>query len=309
MEACELIPESNTGRRNLSFRNPATNGGAATRTLSIGMQAVLPGEIAWAHRHSIGAVRFAIEGSSQLYTAVDGEKLRMETGDLVLTPANTWHDHFNEGDKVGIWLDVLDTALVFALHQTFYEAYGETTQPLRAKAADHLSERGGWLRPAWEVRSSAALPFRYPWTEARTILDKFSASDGSPYHGILLRYANPFDGGPTLPTMDCLLQLLKPQFATERRRQTASAVYHVIEGEGTTIVGDRELRWTARDSFAIPNWTWYQHVNRSASHNAILFCATDTPVLTALGLYREEPASTFRAAMPAVPANVLRRQD
>src|SRR5262245_28493198 len=78
LQACKLIPESFTGRRNLSFRNPATNGGAATRTLSFGMQAVLPEETCWAHRHSVGAIRFAIDGDPRLSTAVNGEKFRME---------------------------------------------------------------------------------------------------------------------------------------------------------------------------------------------------------------------------------------
>jgi 1-hydroxy-2-naphthoate dioxygenase len=305
LASCEVLPESFTGRRNLSFRNPGTNGGAATRTLSFGMQAVLPGEICWAHRHSIGAIRLAIEGDRRLYTAVDGEKLRMETGDLVLTPAHCWHDHHNESDRIGIWLDVLDTALVFALNQTFYESFGESTQPLREHAADHISERGGWLRPAWEQSPGISRPFRYPWTEARASLDTFHDAAGSPYDGIVLRYANPFNGGPTLPTMDCHLQLLKPGLETLPHRHTASAVYHVIEGEGTTVVGDQELRWSARDSFAVPSWMWHHHINRSNTQEAVLFRAVDTPVLMALGLYRAEPGfSLGTTPIPAVPGNL-----
>lgn len=307
LEACEVIPESFTGRRNLSFRNPGTNGGAATRTLSIGMQAVLPREVCWAHRHSIGAVRFAIDGDSRLYTAVDGEKLPMESGDLILTPAYSWHDHHNESDRIGIWLDVLDTALVFALNQTFYEPFGERMQPLRDRRADEVSERGGPVRPASEQPPRAARPFRYPWRDARTALNTLSAAEGSPYDGVVLRYVNPVDGGPTLPTMDCLLQLLTPALETKRHRHTASAVYHVIEGEGTTVVGGQELHWSARDSFAVPSWVWHRHINRSKSEQAVLFCATDTPVLKALGLYREEPSSSGAANLPPpVPAEVTR---
>jgi gentisate 1,2-dioxygenase len=308
LQACEVVPESFTGRRNLSCRNPAANGGAASRTLSIGMQAVLPGEICWAHRHSIGAIRFAIDGDPELYTAVNGEKLRMETGDLVLTPSNTWHDHHNESAKVGIWLDVLDTALVFALHQTFYEAFGESVQPIRERRSDHLGERAALLRPAWEEPSALPLPLRYPWQDAQEALNTYADAAGSPYDGVLLRYANPVNGGPTLPTMDCMLQLLQPGLETAKHRQTSSTVCHVIEGEGSTFVGDVELRWSARDSFVIPNWMWHHHINRSKSERAVLFCATDTPVLAALGLYREEPTSSFATSpVPAVPADLVRR--
>jgi 1-hydroxy-2-naphthoate dioxygenase len=307
LEACVRLPESYAGRRNLSFRNPGTPMGAATRTLSIGMQIVIPGEVAWSHRHSIGAIRFAIEGSESLYTVVDGEKLAMEPGDLVLTPAHTWHDHHNESDRNGIWLDVLDTPLVFTLNQTFYEAFGETTQPVRERAVDLVSERGGWLRPAWEAPPGVDMPFRYPWREVRAKLDQLRDAEGSPYDGVLLRYANPVTGGPTLPTMDCYVQLLKAGLTTQKHRQTSSAVYYVVEGEGTTLVGDRELNWSARDCFAVPNWLWHQHINRSRTQDAVLFCCSDQPMLQALNLYREEPTSSVHSQpLPPVPANVAR---
>jgi gentisate 1,2-dioxygenase len=38
----------------------------------------------------------------------------------------------------------------------------------------------------------------------------------------------------------------------------------------------------------VPNWTRHQHRNHSASDEAILFSVHDTPVLRALGLYRED---------------------
>jgi len=85
------------------------------------MQMVLPSEIAWAHRHSLGALRFGIEGSEKLYTVVDGEPLAMLPNDLVLTPNWTWHDHHNDGDRPGIWLDVLDVRSLRSLNQLFFE--------------------------------------------------------------------------------------------------------------------------------------------------------------------------------------------
>lgn len=44
---------SDTGRRNFTCINPAPDISGTTRTLVMGMQITLPGEIAWAHRHSI----------------------------------------------------------------------------------------------------------------------------------------------------------------------------------------------------------------------------------------------------------------
>jgi gentisate 1,2-dioxygenase len=306
-EACNVLPKSNEGRRNLSFRNPATDGGAATQTVSIGMQAVLPGELCWAHRHSIDALRFGIVGNPRLYTVVNGERLPMEKGDLVLTPAYSWHDHHNEGEDVGIWLDVLNTPMMFSLNQTFYEEFGEEQQPQRGNPSDYLSLRGGLVRPAWEQAAHGPTAYRYPWREVHALLRQFQGCSGSPYDGVILRYANPITGGSTLTTLDAYVQMLKPGFESQRHRQTSSAVYYVIEGEGTTITGDHELHWQTGDSFCVPNWLWHQHINRSPTREALLFAVSDAPALIALGLYREEPRSTVQAgAYPDIPADSVR---
>jgi len=39
----------------------------------------------------------------------------------------------------------------------------------------------------------------------------------------------------------------------------------------------------------VPSWARHEHANRSQTEVAALFAFTDTPVMQALGLYREEP--------------------
>lgn len=308
-EACVVMPESFTARRNFSFINPGLERGGTTHTLLMGMQIVMPGEIAWAHRHTIGALRFVIEGGKGLYTAVDGEPLPMETNDLVLTPSWNWHDHHNESKGRGIWLDVLDVPLMFSLNQMWYEPLGESTQPLRERASDYLHERAAPVRPAWERRPAQNFPFRYPWKGVAEQLDKMATSSGTPYDGVVLEYVNPMTGGPALPTMGCWIQQLAPGFEGEKHRHTSSAVYYVVEGEGTTVVGDEELHWSARDAFAVPNWAWHRHRNRSRGERATLFSVNDIPILEPLGLYREEPVNTLRSAPPPpVPAEHGRKK-
>jgi len=308
LEACEVMPESVTARRNFSFINPASKMSGTTHSLLMGMQITKPGEVAWAHRHSMGAIRFVIDGDPLLYTAVDGEKLPMESRDLILTPSNTWHDHHNESVKNGIWLDILDAPLVFGLHQGSHDPFGESTQPMRESQSDYVSERGGTVRPAWETLPTSNMPFRYSWRNVHEILSKLSQSDGSPYDGVILQYANPITDGATLPTIDCFIQLLQPRLETKRHRHTSSTVYFVVEGQGTTIVGNTELNWSTNDAFVVPNWMWHQHINKSTTDEAILFSASDMPVLAALGLYREEPTLSVKtSAVPAVPGNLVRR--
>lgn len=305
-EMCAVRPRD-TARRNFTFINPGPGVDGTTPTLAMGMQITLPGEIAWAHRHSINALRFVVEGSPDLYTAVDGERLVMEDGDLIITPAYTWHDHHNDSDKRGIWIDILDVPVMGYLRQIFFEPYGDSTQPLREDRADFISTRSAPVRPAWERRESSRIPFRYAWRDVRAMLRDFADQQGSPFDGIILHYTHPITGGPTLPTIDCFAQLLHPGLQTQRHRHTSSAVYYVIEGSGTTQVGEHRLDWSVGDSFVIPNWMWHQHTNRSDSEDAVLFSATDAPLLAALGMYREEPYDSFGAGpYPAVPADLTR---
>jgi 1-hydroxy-2-naphthoate dioxygenase len=309
VEACEVMPRSDAARRNIGFQPPGFPIRGTTHTIACGMQIVLPGEVAWAHRHTLGALRFGIEGSERLYTVVDGEPLTMLPGDLVLTPNWTWHDHHNDGNRPGIWLDVLDVPLVAgSLNQLFFEPLGETVQPQRSHAGEYVSERAKLLRPAWERRPVQNFPFRYAWRDVEPLLDAYaSAGKSDPYDGILLEYVNPMTGGFTLPTLGCALQLLLPGFETRRQQTTASVVYHVIRGKGATIVGDRTLEWGTRDSFVVPNWAEHSHVNRSADADALLFRVSDEPVLSALGLSRCLP---FRepSPLPMVPAEAIDRR-
>jgi len=266
-EAAEVLTESLTQRRSLIFINPELSAGT-THTFGVGIQLVTPGELAWAHRHTMAAIRFGIEGDRRLSTVVDGERLPMEPNDLILTPSLTWHDHHNDSDREGIWLDAIDAPLMGVLGQRWYEPYGESLQP--------VSERQG------------VHPYRYAWRETTEKLSQYTVAEESPYDGARLEYVNPTSGGPTMSTLGCFIQSLRPGLETKEHRHTSSVVYFVVKGEGVTRVGDQELHWSERDAFVIPNWMRHRHVNTS-SDNALLFSVTDEPLLRSIGLYREDP--------------------
>ena len=119
--------------------------------------------------------------------------------------------------------------------------------------------------------------------------DRIAAVEtGSPYDGVILEYTNPRDGGPVMPTIACYVQVLKPGQRTESHRQTCSTVYHVIQGQGATIVNGERISWDAKDIFTVPNWARHEHVNESPTQPSYLFSYTDEPVYRALGLYRED---------------------
>ena len=105
LEAGGLITAEEAERRVIILENPGLVGSSRiTTSLYAGLQMVLPGEIAPAHRHTQSAIRLALD-SHGAYTTVGGERTRMKRGDLVLTPPMVWHDHGNEGKSEMIWLD------------------------------------------------------------------------------------------------------------------------------------------------------------------------------------------------------------
>ena len=57
-------------------------------------------------------------------------------------------------------------------------------------------------------------------------------------------------------------------------------------------------------AFAVPNWAWHEHINRSKSEEAILFSVNDIPIVEAFDLYREEPENSLHTTQaPQVPAS------
>jgi gentisate 1,2-dioxygenase len=282
-------------RRTVQLVNPGlTSQKATSRTIQMSIQLVKPGERAECHRHTAAALRFVVESDGTAYTTVEGEQMMMEPGDLVLTPNWTWHDHFNPGNKNIVWLDVLDAHLANYLDAMFQENYGEgPAQPI-------MKPEGSSRRAFSPVRARAAtvsngtLPYTYKWRDTLQTLEEVAAAGAAdPYDGFLLEYTNPLTGGPTMQTIGCWIQWVSPGATTKPHRHTSSTIYHVVEGEGVTTVGDKknggtELAWGSRDCFFVPPWKWHHLKNNSRKDPALLFSVTDRPVLESLGLFREE---------------------
>src|SRR5215471_3380535 len=136
MESAELISAKEAERRVLVLENPALRGQSRiTQTLYAGLQLIMPGEIARAHRHTASAIRFIMHGAGA-YTSVEGERTYMSPGDFVLTANWATHDHGNTTDRPMIWLDVLDLPTVNFFEAMFAEHLAEESQPVRHADGD-----------------------------------------------------------------------------------------------------------------------------------------------------------------------------
>lgn len=273
-------------RRTLRLHNPGLAVGT-THTFWGSIQVILPGEVATAHRHSASALRFVMRGEGA-WTTVDGECYPMAEGDLVLTPAWTWHDHVHRGDKPMVWLDVLDISLMKSMEATFFEGYSQDVQ-----AVDALPDRtwrqfgSGLMRPPGVQRPQVNPLLSYPFGVAEQALKAAAGLPSDPCDDVVLEYQNPADGSPAMRTLGMQLQLLRAGFEGRRRRHTGSKLYYVVRGQGTTTVEDQRFDWQAGDFMTIAPWTWHQHRNDSAQ-DAMLWQVNDLPTLRLLQYFKEE---------------------
>ena len=291
LRAGDLISTADAERRVLMLLNPGLNRMATTNSMFAGLQIVMPGEAARAHRHTPAALRFIIDSQGGS-TTVNGDRIPMYPGDLVLTPNWTWHDHANDTDDPIIWLDGLDIPLVHMLEAVYYEPYPEDVQPVTEPTDSSLTRYGaGTLRPTWEHNTAAHSPLmHYPWKQTWETLQRLAPEvEGSPFDGVIMEYTNPNTGGPVMPTIACHIQMLRPGEATKAHRHTAGAIYHVVQGTGRSVVNGETIEWEDKDVFCVPGWNYHEHANASNTEPAVLFSFTEAPVLQALSLAREQP--------------------
>ncbi len=263
---------------------------AATHTLAANVQMIKPGEVAPSHRHTATAIRFVVQGHGA-YTTVEGEKVMMGEGDLILTPNWTWHDHGHEGAEPVIWMDALDAPLVNALHASVHEPYPEDRQSV-VLAADYSTRKySTQLRSMGERGAPVLSPQRaYRWQDTYDTLTHLAAcGEASLYDDVAVEYVNPATGGHVLPTLGCAIQLLRPGVRTRAHRHSSSVVYHAFRGAGSSVIDGQHFDWGPGDFVVVPPWAWHEHANASPAEEAVLFSITDAPVLEALALYREEP--------------------
>ena len=211
LRAGELTPIERAERRVLVLCNPGLGleSMQATPSIYVGLQLILPGEKAPNHRHTPSAIRFVIEGNGG-YTIVEGEKLPMEKGDLILTPSLLWHDHGHEGEGPVVWLDALDLPLVYGLEAS----YAIEAPPQQVtRPAGHSTRRyrqGGVIPYAALGAQRAQYPLlRFPWKDVRRALDTLSAVTPSDER-VHVAYVNPETGRECLPTLGFSALLLRP---------------------------------------------------------------------------------------------------
>ncbi|TCG08524.1 cupin [Paraburkholderia steynii] len=161
--ACVFVSPEQAERRNLIMVDPiADNIYPTCRHLVAAYQLVLPGETARSHRHSPNALRLILDAGERTFTIVNGVRIDVMPGDVVLTPSWHWHGHSNFGDEPAFWIDFLDVPLVQNLECMFFEDHPQRNEPvtahepdspMRFKAAD--LERGAYENGTFDLATDS----------------------------------------------------------------------------------------------------------------------------------------------------------
>lgn len=305
MELSTLLTQDEAERRNINFVNPALRDfmpGAALPTLRGGIQLLLPEEKAFSHRHSANAFRLVLEAPKNgAYTIVEGNKLPMNKGDLILTPNWTWHDHHNEGDSHVIWYDGLDVLMAYWMGGVFYEEMKNATDEHQYQGVNHESNAVTDSYGPGLIHRRKMFPdhipvsdntlIYYPYSKSRQLLHDLAAQGlGNPYEGVLLEYVNPRNCGSTFPTMNTSVRQINGKSKIEAMHRTENVLYITLEGSLTFHLPDNKTFVTQpHDVTAIPSWVPYSITNND-KEPAVLFSQSDRPVFQALGFYREQIA-------------------
>lgn len=252
-----LVDHEMAERRNLTLTNPLPGNWYATvRTLVAAYQSIKPGEHALSHRHTPNALRIILEGHGT-YTVVNGARVEMRPGDVLLTPSWHWHSHEAIGPDECFWVDVLDVPLVHLLEPMFFERHPDRFEPVRENAE--------------------ASPLAFRWEDSMRRLDEArGCASGTAEREIEL-------GSPAMKTVAIHVQRLGAGFRSAPHRTTANAVFTVVEGAGTTRIGERDFHWQRGDVLAVPAWQPYQHQVHEAAH---LVRVSDEPVMRAFDFLR-----------------------
>ena len=284
LKAGELTPIEKAERRVLVLANPGhgLENMQASAAMYLGMQLLLPGEWALAHRHTPNAVRMVVEGEGA-WTTVNGEQCPMSRGDLILTPTGLWHEHGHDGNAPVVWLDVLDLPLVYYMEAS-YHVDGER-QSVKPGRGDRTYARGGVVPTAVFQRNSSSYPMlRYPWVDARTALETLAA-DQPDLTAVQVTYVNPETGADVQNILGYYALMLRAGQTLRLPARSPAAVFHLIEGGVEAGIEDQRFVLAEADTCCAPGYTAVSLHNRSPQAPAFLFIADETPLHGKLGVF------------------------
>jgi len=213
-------------RRNLILANPTVAGNLypTVKTLVAAYQMVKAGEQARSHRHTANALRLVLDTGPNAFTIVDGRKIPMEAGDVLLTPNWSWHGHSNEAPTNAYWMDFLDVPMIHLNGPMFFEHHPDSLEPAGEAFADS--------------------PNRFSFTQTRERLA--AAPEIAPgVRRIEL-------GAPAMRTIGLHVFRIDKGASLHLGKSTLSAIFAPMQGRGRAVFDGASFAFTRGDALAAP---------------------------------------------------------
>ena len=248
-EAGKSVPIEQAERRNLIMINPVEgNAYATSRNIVAAYQMVKAGEKARSHRHTAAALRLVVAAKPGTYTVVDGARVDMAPGDVVLTPSWCWHGHANESDAASHWIDFLDVPFVQHTEAMFFEPHPAGFE---------------------KITGNGPSPYRIPARE--------TLGPGKETKAVEIAKG-------VMPTIGLHLMRLPSGARRDVPRTTINHLYAVISGKAQVKAeGGSSETLGVGDVMTVP--CWHAHA-LEAEADAILLRVTDEPLLAKAGLVK-----------------------
>lgn len=121
-------------------------------------------------------------------------------------------------------------------------------------------------------------PAIWRWADARPKLEELAKDKLRRADRRFLSLVNSDTGeaGGVLPSLFLGLQIINPGEHIVPHRHNSYALYHIIQGEGYSIVGEHRFDWSRGDTFACSPWASHEHVN-IGTEPAIQYVIQDMP--------------------------------
>ncbi|QIM48071.1 cupin domain-containing protein [Pusillimonas sp. DMV24BSW_D] len=257
LAAGRLVGTEWAERRNLIMANPFPGNEYATVPSLVGAyQMVKAGEQANSHRHTPNAMRIVLEAGENTFTVVDGQKIPMMPGDVLITPNWCYHGHANESTDDALWIDVLDAPLTSMLGAMFFEKHTARIE----NATDVVPES----------------PMRFAFSEYQPKL--LRSAPVSP--GVRMQTLS---SAKQQPTFDHVAISIEHACALTQQPTTANQIYVVLAGKGRSDINGQSFDWEKGDMLAAPSWVTQVH---TANEDALIIRVSDEPLMRWLGWYR-----------------------
>ena len=287
--------------------------GGTSPTMLCEVRALLPGQEARAHRHTMAVLQYVLEGSGT--STIDGETYQWEQGDLVVYPAWCTHSFQNTTQRPAYFFSVMDAPLVEAIGQLKVRPPLQE-QEQRSQRQEGLPDKRRYrdfetvqecIRALEDEKlgvftylDSVQPPHRVEpmvirWKNVRPLLDALLELpvQEDPRAGRVIGVYNKTAGESrgTTPALMAGFQVVPPGRRGLPHRHSVTAIQYIIEGEGSSVIEGQTYCWQTGDIIVTPGGCAHDLSNDSEINPAYILGITDLPLMKFLGLLSIEELS------------------